>query len=496
MEHVAFRILQEQVGVRLRLRKREEHLPLARQGEPEIVDPITFTVQRTVSGVIGEPPAGNVAEIRRSVPRGVRSSIRDLQLICALDRVGAGIDCDVVGSGLGCRKGQSAIVSLAPVVVRRIRNANTVSIEDAVKIRIAKRAVVRFAASQIDGVGPTRHQFHCKPIRVSRGSVARGRGADRNPASSCCVTGEIFANGLGYRFLYNGLLWLRDQRLLFHLLLHICDVDGDGHIAVQATVAGPNRQLVVGRAGLVVLARALVRQRARRSVDLEQTRGVATLDAVGQRRGLGIRRRYRAQRHPCRAAVRVLRQVERVARLRKRRRRVRASLLLLLQTSHLASIGRTHPIAQLEVVVARLLRLHADVVRPGKQRLVDRLVRRAVRGAAVEHVAFGILQEQVGIRILPTKPEAHLLRFRQSEPEVVDPVAGAIERSVREARTVEVGDVTEVRGPVPCIVGGGVRNLQLVGPLAGVSTGRDVMGVLEHTAVSFSGAADRMFSTD
>ena len=57
---------------------------------------------------------------------------------------------------------------------------------------------------------------------------------------------------------------LREHRLReLRRFGHVGDVDGDGHVAVQAAVTRPHRQFVAGRPRLVVLARALVRQGAR-----------------------------------------------------------------------------------------------------------------------------------------------------------------------------------------------------------------------------------------
>ena len=89
---------------------------------------------------------------------------------------------------------------------------------------------------------------------------------------------------------------------------------------MQTPVARPDRQLTARRAGLVILPRARVVQRARRGIDLEQPRRVAARDAVAHRRAFRVRRRNRAQRDTRRAPVRVLRQGERIALLPEDRR--------------------------------------------------------------------------------------------------------------------------------------------------------------------------------
>ena len=98
-------------------------------------------------------------------------------------------------------------------------------------------------------------------------------------------------------------------------LVHVGDVDGDGGVGTLAPVARAHRQGEARGAGLEVLARALVEELAAGGVDLERARLVAAHQAVGEGRALGVGRRERAERHPVRAAVRVLREVEGVARL-------------------------------------------------------------------------------------------------------------------------------------------------------------------------------------
>ena len=226
-------------------------------------------------------------------------------------------------AALGRGEVQPAVVAFASIVVGHARNSAAVRALDAAQIRIVQCAVARRAAPEIDDVGPPRNQLHRKPIPVAPSAdIARRRVADRNPANRRCIRGKVLAVRLGHR-LRSALLALRDQRLDLLRLLHVGDVDGDGDVAVQAAVTRPHRQFVAGRPRLVVLARALVRQGARLGVDGEQATGVARLDAVAHRRIFGVRGRYRAQRYTDRPAVRVLRQVERIAPLGERRRLIR-----------------------------------------------------------------------------------------------------------------------------------------------------------------------------
>ena len=166
-------------------------------------------------------------------------------------------------AALGRGEVQLTVVAFASIVVGHARNSAAVRALDAAQIRIVQCAVARRAAPEIDDVGPPRNQLHRKPIPVARSAdIARRRAADGNPTGSGDVRCEVLAGRLGYR-LRSALLALRDQRLNLLRLLEVGDVDGDGDVAVQAAVARPHRQFVAGRARLVVLARALVRQGAR-----------------------------------------------------------------------------------------------------------------------------------------------------------------------------------------------------------------------------------------
>ena len=93
-------------------------------------------------------------------------------------------------------------------------------------------------------------------------------------------------------------------------LLHVGDADDNTRIGEEVAVACSHRELERTGAGLEVLPRARVEQLAAGGIDLEQSRGIATLEAVAERRALGVRRRDRADRHPIGAAVGVLRQRE------------------------------------------------------------------------------------------------------------------------------------------------------------------------------------------
>ena len=93
-------------------------------------------------------------------------------------------------------------------------------------------------------------------------------------------------------------------------LLHVGDADDNTRIGEEVAVACSHRELERTGAGLEVLARARVEQLAAGGIDLEQSRGIAALEAVAERRALGVRRRDRADRHPIGAAVGVLRQRE------------------------------------------------------------------------------------------------------------------------------------------------------------------------------------------
>ena len=275
-------------------------------------------------------------------------------------------------------------------------------------------------------------------------------------------------------------------------LRHVGDADVHAHVGVQSAVAHPHRQLVAGRARLVVLPGTDVEQLPGRRLHLEPARFVPRLDAVAQRVAVRVRRRHHTERYPVRAAVRVLHERERVSLRGERRRPLHRLLLRLrclplgLQPLHLGGVGCGNSVAKYVAVIARFHGLHTRVVRSGEQRLRDRFVARAGLGAAVQHVAPGVLQIQLGIGVQLAKAQSYLLRLRQRETVVVDPVRVAVEFVPRKARADECRDVAEIAGARTRIVRvrswrrsrrGDVGHLELVGaPADGKGARRDMVG--------------------
>ena len=105
-----------------------------------------------------------------------------------------------MGTALGRRERHPAVVALAPVVVQRAGNPVAIGIVDTVQQGISQRAVARGTASQIDDVGPPRHQLDRKPVAVAIApDPARGRVTDRDPPARGRIPGEVLAGRLGYR---------------------------------------------------------------------------------------------------------------------------------------------------------------------------------------------------------------------------------------------------------------------------------------------------------
>ena len=100
------------------------------------------------------------------------------------------------------------------------------------------------------------------------GSLSRGRNVSplSSTVSSMIGTATVFSVSPGA----NVFGWRVDR----HRLVHVGDVDRHGRVGRLAPVARPHRQVLRGRAGLVVLARALVVELARVGVDLEEARGL------------------------------------------------------------------------------------------------------------------------------------------------------------------------------------------------------------------------------
>ena len=122
-----------------------------------------------------------------------------------------------------------------------------------------------------------------------------------------------------------------------------------------------------------------------------------------------------------------------------------------------------NPVSEDIIVAARLLRLHSNVVGPRWQCRCDQLIRRAGFDAAVQHMALGIFQEQVGIGVLLTETESDFFCFRKREPVIVYTVAVAIHRVEGKARPLQIRDVAEIDGTRAHIVGRCIPNLQFVG---------------------------------
>ena len=220
----------------------------------------------------------------------------------------------VVGAAPLGGEGLTRVPALAPVVVRRAADQVAVRVVDAPKVGVRQGAGLCRRALEVEPVGPARLQHDRKPVPVPAVvDLSRRRTADPDLTRGIDTVRQVPVP-------------LRNGR---QRLIHVGDVDGDGHVAVQAAVARSRRQLVARGPRLMVLASARVRKRARRRVDLEQIRLVAAHDAVRQRRALGVRRRHIAQAHRGRAAVGVFRQLERVTRLGEGRRLRRRFFRLL-----------------------------------------------------------------------------------------------------------------------------------------------------------------------
>ena len=335
---------------------------------------------------------------------------------------------------------------------------------------ISQRAVARGTASQIDDVGPPRHQLDRKPVAVAIAPDPAGsRVADRNPPARGRIPGEVLAGRLGYR-LRRALIRLRNRRIDYHRLVHIRDVDRHAGVCRLIPVARPDGQLEAGGTGLVVLAPARVEQLAAGRVDLEQPpRRVAALDAVGHRTAVRVRRRDRAQRYPVRAAVRVLRQIEGVARLPKCR-----CFRCIRDVDRHRRIARLIPVAGPD---GQLVRRRTGLV--------------VLAPARVEQLAAGRVDLEQPRRVAALDAVGHrtAVRVRRRDRAQRYPVRAAV-RVLRQLEGVELGAegrrlllnlllaVRRILGNrvLPLDRRRGVRDLHLIGPLPGIGSRRDVVG--------------------